>query len=182
MLDENKLKELLSLAAIQAIVSQAGYHVDMPNVDLGLDGEIQDSHFDPINKLEPSEASIKFQAKCTHNIKMYDDYITYPLRNKNYNILIQKRIQPMILILFVVPSERNLWLNICEDQLLIKKCAYWVDLTGIGNPKTSLESTTTIKIPRDQIFTCDTIETLLEKHRKKLKVIENLISLSGGDY
>lgn len=181
MLDENILKEKLSIAVIQSICAQAGYPVEITTVDTGLDGTIIDVVYDNINKFQPTGGELKFQAKSTHNIRTYPDYIAYDLRNKNYNILIQRRAMPMILILFVLPEDRRMWLNISEDYIKVCKCAYWVDLRNTGSVKNNLESTTTIHIPRTNILTPEVIENFLVQYRNRLKVIDNLEFDDGGE-
>jgi len=58
-----------------------------------------------------------------------NDKIVYNLRVSNYNKLVDARKRrkfiPYILILFILPKNRNKWVNLKEDQINLKKHCYW---------------------------------------------------------
>jgi hypothetical protein len=58
-----------------------------------------------------------------------------------------------LLVVFRLPADENEWLRLSEDQLVMKKCAYWVSLRG-ALEVTGQESTT-VRVPRKNVFSPD---------------------------
>lgn len=161
-MDENTRKEMFSYAYVQAVASVAGFSVenksrpmDNAGVDLTIEspgriGEILDPKFD-------------VQVKCTSSEKIVDrDCIKYPLPVQNYNRLRSiKTLVPQVLIVVLVPQDISEWLDVSEQEMLIKKCGYWVSLKG--SPETTNNSTITVSIPRKNLFTPKNLFSIMEK-------------------
>jgi hypothetical protein len=64
-------------------------------------------------------------------------------------------------VVFILPQDEGLWLEQSEDQLITRRCAYWVSLLGL--PETSNQTKITVKVPRSQRLTSDALRTLLER-------------------
>ncbi len=161
-MDENARKEMFSYAYVQAVASVAGFAVenksrpmDNAGVDLtiespGRTGEILDPKFDA-------------QVKCTSSEKIiHQDCIKYPLPVQNYNRLRSiKTLVPQVLIVVLVPKNISEWLNVSEQEMLIKKCGYWVSLKG--SPETQNNSTITVSIPRKNLFTPENLSFMMKR-------------------
>jgi hypothetical protein len=161
-MDRNTQKEEFSYAYIRAVASVAGYSVDpkprpMDNagVDLTIEapGEIGEILFPKFDA----------QVKCTSSETILSrNYIKFPLEVKNYNKLRhEKPLTPQLLIVVLVPRDINGWINISEEETLMKKCGYWISLKG--KPKTDNNSTITIDIPRQNILTPSAMKLIMNK-------------------
>ena len=108
-------------------------------------------------------SSLNIQVKSTSVIEWReeDEYINYPLKIKNYNDLTALSTIPIILALFILPKDENEWLRQTMDELIIKKCMYWIDLSKHG-PVENKENIT-IHIPKNQFVNCEVLLNLLQK-------------------
>lgn len=65
---------------------------------------------------------------------------------------------PCFLVLFVLPDNPDDWLRLSEDELVLKKCAYWVSLKD-GTP--CLRDTKRIFFPQDQLFNMEQLKNII---------------------
>ncbi|MGA3132484.1 MAG: DUF4365 domain-containing protein [Terracidiphilus sp.] len=97
---------------------------------------------------------IDVQIKTTLFDGEFAEMIPYPLKKKNYNDLILTDVlTPRILVLVAVPREIDSWLTVTQEQLVLKRSAYWVSLAGF--PESENETTVTVHVSTSQPFTVD---------------------------
>ncbi|MEA5533037.1 DUF4365 domain-containing protein [Crocosphaera sp. XPORK-15E] len=161
-MDLNTQKEMFSYAYIEAVASVAGYSVcrknramDNAGIDVTIEasGEVGEVIFPKIDA----------QVKCTEseNIRK-QNCVKFPLPVNNYKTLIDTRaIMPLILVVVLVPSDIHNWLKITEEDILMKKCGYWVSLKG--QPPTKNTKNITVELPRQNLFTPASLQTMMEK-------------------
>lgn len=115
-MDLSRMKERFSIAYIEAVASQAGYHVTEPAVDHdSVDGILMgDSR---------SRPRIDFRAKATSQDVLRESHISFPLPIKNYNDLRAGSRTPRILIVALIPSEVAEWTKHSRDELCLRHCA-----------------------------------------------------------
>jgi hypothetical protein len=165
-MDLNAQKEMFSYAYVQAVASVAGYSVcfkprpmDNAGVDLSIEatGEVGKVLFPKID----------VQVKCTADENILDkDYVKFSLPVKNYKILIDsKAVDPLILVVVLVPKDLSNWLQITEENILMKKCGYWVSLKG--TPPTQNKEKITVELPRQNLFTPVNLQRMMEKIGRK---------------
>ncbi|BAY96093.1 hypothetical protein NIES37_00190 [Tolypothrix tenuis PCC 7101] len=161
-MDRNTQKEEFSYAYIQAVASVAGYTVELKrramdnagvDVTIEVPGEIGETLFPKFDA----------QVKCTSSQSIFHNkFIKFPLEVKNYiKLRHEKPLTPQLLIVILVPDDINGWLNISENETLMKKCGYWISLKG--QPKTNNNSTITIDIPRINLFTPSALSLIMDK-------------------
>jgi Domain of unknown function (DUF4365) len=161
-MDLNTRKELFSYAYVCAVASVAGFSVElkpraMDNVGIDLTIEM------------PGEAGSTLsprcdaQVKCTSSQEMFkQDVIKYPLPVKNYDRLRHdKPYIPIILIVVCVPDRIENWLDISENETVMKRCGYWRSLKG--EPSTPNTKTITIDLPRENLLTPHSLSVIMEK-------------------
>ena len=68
---------------------------------------------------------------------------------------------PLLLVVVLVPPKVEDWLQQSESELCLKRCAYWVSLRG--QPESNNQSTVTVYLPRQNIFSVDTLKTLMRR-------------------
>ena len=139
----NFIQEQMSWAFVRAVVFRAGYRLSLPVVDdHGIDGTIE-SYGGGLRRVD-------FQLKATTQFQLAGSSVGYDLRVANYNQLIREDDVPRVLILLLMPGDDTQWLIQSEDQLCLRKCAYWADLMG-KVPSTNT-STVRIHIPTVNMF------------------------------
>ncbi len=95
---------------------------------------------------------------------MTQDPIPYDLDAKNHNELVSAEWQvPRALVLVVVPPEADAWVEATEDQLILRRCGYWLSLRGqTATPNTSARR---VFLPRAQVFHVQPLRAIMEKVR-----------------
>ena len=140
----NFVQEQLSLAYARAVIFRAGLSLSKPVVDhYGIDGTIVDPSLRGVNRVD-------FQLKATTRSQIRDDTFHYDLRVEDYNRLTIDDDVPRVLILFIMPDDERDWLVQSEDELSLRKCAYWVSL--MGNSRSINSSTVRVSVPVANVF------------------------------
>lgn len=165
MLPENNIKEGLSCSYLKAVANIAGYPVEFKSADFGIDAIITELIARDTGRTFESGNNLWIQIKSTvlRNIRETDTEIVYNLANKNYNDLTYSTIYtPRILVLFVMPNDKEEWLTHSMESLMLKKCAYWTYLSN--KPVAGREdSTTAVTINKTNTFSPDTLKAIMEK-------------------
>lgn len=150
----NDVKERLSIAYVTAVAARAGCQV----VKLDIDKQSVDATVRPISG---RKVSIDFQLKATSREGLDAETVTFPLPVKNYDDLRDvKSTAPHFLVVLVLDMADLEWFSNNEDALLIRRCAYWVDLRGA--PPTSNRDTISVKLPRQQVFDVATLIAMMK--------------------
>jgi Domain of unknown function (DUF4365) len=150
----NTKKERLSLAYINAVAARAGYEALPTAIDIdSIDGVLRST--------TGRRPQIDFQAKATSTDVVGDDDVTFDLSVKNYNDLRAETVNPRLLILFVMPSDEELWMSLSQDELVLRHCGYWLSLRGM--PDTENSTKIKVRIPREQVFDVNQLTMLMGK-------------------
>ncbi len=84
-----------------------------------------------------------------------------PLKKKNYDDLtITDLISPRILLLVVVPEQIDNWILLTQNELSLRRCAFWMSL--VGQPPSG-NGVVTVHVPRNQPFTVESLNGLMER-------------------
>jgi hypothetical protein len=149
-------QEQFSRSVVYAIASKAGCAVSLRNVD---DDSID---LTLCSKMLSRRPSVDVQLKCTGQNIFEEDVLKFFLDKGNYDDLrLEDVLVPRIMIVVAVPPDIEDWLEQSEERLLIRKCGYWVSLLGL--PPTSNSSGVTISLPRTNMFTPETLTTIMQK-------------------
>ena len=145
----------LSYAYLHAVCSKAGFSCkqgDRHDDGAGIDAEI--IYRGKLNHPYYKQIQLNVQLKATiAQPAIKDGYLSYFLQGvSRYNKLRTKdsRIYKILVVLFLpeIPDE---WLKCSEDELIMKKAAYWVNLYGA--PAVDNATGTTLYIPATNILT-----------------------------
>ena len=153
-MDSNAQKERFSLSYIDAVASHAGYQVVEPRVDRDSVDGILMADFG-------QRPRIDFQAKATELDVVRGDNLHFPLPVKNYHDLRAETLTPRILIVVLVPSEMEQWTSQTEEELCLRRCAYWMSLEG--RPDTDNTDSVTVHIPTTNMFSSNQLTDLMQK-------------------
>lgn len=128
--------------------------VDEDSVDLGIAATAS------LNL--PLRPRLDLQLKCTANEGvLHDEFIHFPLRIKNYDDLRNSGLVPQALVVVLVPTEVEDWLTQTEEQLVLRRCGYWLSL--LGEPAVDNIESVTLRIPRAQQFTPLAVQDMMRR-------------------
>lgn len=150
----NAIQEQLSLAYVRSVVFDAGCNMSFPAVDRGIDGTIEAPR-GGMNKVD-------FQIKSTtRQLELSGGNIQYDLRVENYNQLIVSDDAPRVLILYLMPNEREEWVSQSESELCLRKCAYWASLMGKLPSRNRYAQR--VDVPSANIFSADGLSDMFSQ-------------------
>ena len=158
------VQEEFSYAYIHAIAAVAGYSFQAATRQLdnaGIDATIHAVGKKGTLRARPQP--LYLQVKSSYQDLLRSDHIYYDLDVTDYNSLTDDELQvnPFILIVVLVPKERTEWLAHNEEELCLRRCAYWESFKG-HTPIINDAKTTRIKIPRSQQFTVSSLQDIMQ--------------------
>jgi hypothetical protein len=157
-MDNNQKKELFSKAFVKALAAQSGFR--------SAEADVDDDSIDVIIRGRGYRAGIRnpqidVQLKCTANNGGDEEFLSFSLPLKNYNDLRGDNVLcPRYLFVLVVPENCQEWLVHQPTFSMIKHCCYWFSLRSMPAVKNS--TSVTVKIPRSQRLTSESILYLME--------------------
>ena len=166
MITENHTKEALCRAYVQAIAGRAGINalIGKTEFDYGIDGTFSEVQV----RIEAGKErhfscgfNWDFQLKCTVDWTIDGDQIVYDLEAKTFNDLAVRASTPgttaAFLIVLCLPKNPDEWIDLDENQLILRKCGYWYRVTP---PPTANKDAIRIRVPRVQKFDHEALKQL----------------------
>lgn len=155
-MDLNARQEQFANAFLITVAAVAGFTAAKPDVDHdSIDWTIA-SRMSRRPKIDIQMKSRRIDAADT------DDFIRYDLKRKNYDDLILTDLfTPRLLVLVLVPPDIGSWLELTPDQLVLRRCAYWVSLAG--HSPTDNETTVRVTVPRSNLLNVGSLEALMQR-------------------
>ena len=151
-------EELLSRAYAHAVAARAGYTTAVYDLDRdGIDMRIQAG-----GAMRPA---LDLQLKATSNLGQpgNDGCFGFRLNSRNHNLLCIPVQTPRLLVVLDLPQDREQWMTLTEDRLVLRRRAYWLDLRD--REETSNLSDVTVRIPEVNGFDVDQLRDLMERSR-----------------
>jgi hypothetical protein len=156
-LSTNDIESELSYAYLHAIASRAGVmskhvtrHEDNNGIDAHLTawGPFPDGGY--LNEID-----LKIQLKAKKGVPVeQNSHLSYFLldkESKRYNELrADTSSTHRILVVLFLPDSSDQWLQLTEQELILKNCAYWVSLRGAD--ASANKTGETIYFPKKQLF------------------------------
>ena len=166
MITQQHTKECLSVAYVHAVAGRAGVLIGSHNLDYGVDGSFQPLVTRSDGRRFPSGFPIDYQLKTTTDWEHDGDKVRYDLEAKTYNDLGSRPPGsiPCVLILLCLPPTEIDWVGITESELVMRNCCYW---TYISGPPTTNTATKRIWIPRANVLTPESVNSLLAEERNR---------------
>ena len=157
LLTERDQEELLSIAYAHAVAARAGYVTAVYEKDRhGIDMRIQAG-----GSMRPA---LELQLKATTNLRdVGNDHFSFPLPRRNYDLLREKSQTPCLLVVLDLPNDRAQWMTITEDELVIRRRAYWLNL--LGWDATTNDTSISVRIPKRNVFDVAGLQALIEQSR-----------------
>lgn len=150
--------EEISKSFLETIANRQGYF-NSSSRDYGTDLTIRKANLCPTRRryLTTGKAiDIQIKAVSQRYVRYYEDssksYIKYDLEVKNYNDLIERANEngafiPLVLAVFVMPENNDEWLSLNEEELTLRKCAFFYQIPTDAIP-TDNSHTIAIEIPK----------------------------------
>lgn len=158
MTDEHRMEQL-SRAYMQAVAACAGCRWSVPTPDYGIDLTLRRVRRTGSNWNEVG-TPLDLQLRSTSGATQTATEIVFDLDVVTYERLRRApRESPAILVLLVLPPELADWLTHSEEQLELRKCAYWYSLRGL--PRTRNVRTVRLRIPRQNQFSPTELERIM---------------------
>lgn len=151
-------EEALSRAYLQAVAASAGYVVATDDFDRdGIDCTIRAG-----GQMRPA---LGIQLKATMKLgEPHEGEYRYPLKRRNDDLLREPTQTPRVLVVLALPEDQTDWLTITEDELVLRRCAYWVSLTDL--PDTENRESVTVSLPAHQRFDVAALCDLMDQSRR----------------
>jgi hypothetical protein len=157
----NEQKQQLSVAYVHAVAARAGYacqvlNVDMDSVDvvISASGKVHDRSV----ILSPRLA---VQLKASSSLSLKLNHLMFPLPRKNYDDLRRDTLVPLILVVLMLPKEPAQWLELTEECMISRHCAYWTSLRGYAETRNS--RTVSVRLPRSRLFSVDQVQEMMSR-------------------
>jgi hypothetical protein len=158
LLADTDIQEQLSVVYLSALATSAGFVFAQENLDrTGTDLIVRGGRC--------GFPQIDWQIKaCKILPAPKNGTISYPLKRRNYDLLIERSGHPRLLMIYQMPEDKPSWLHCDEDQMVLKKCAYWVSLKGC--PASDNDVSVTVQIPVNQVLTIQELARLMDEARQ----------------
>jgi hypothetical protein len=155
---ERDIQEQLSKAYVRAIVARCGYRCMPPDPDRGGDDLLIDSCGKPLGGGNGG-GILRLQLKATAR-PVCDGDFQFPVPRTLYDVLRNtNRIGTFLLVVYVMPPIREHWLTSADDSLVVRHCAYWVQLRGL--PPTTNIRTRSVTVPRRNVLNVASLSEIM---------------------
>ena len=166
---ENDIKEQLSNNYIKILAANKGYMLDKPEKDYGADFMVSRTttyiHNGSTRYIKDNKyIDIQLKATTENGITVdnVNNSIRFTLEVKNFNDLVIRKntnnLTPLVLILYILPVDRNNWVDITNNEILLRKQAYWY-VPPDGSAMSNNVATVTITIPQANVLDIDCFDT-----------------------
>ena len=150
-------KEGLSRAYVQAVAAAAGYTLAEQNFDRdGVDVQVRAG-----GAMRPS---LDMQLKATVRLGQDGAHWRFPLPKRNYDLLREPAMVPRVLVVLDLPEDDERWLAVSAQELVMRRCAYWVAITGA--PESENIRTVTVSIPTANRLDVPALSNLMDRAGK----------------
>ena len=96
---------------------------------------------------------------------MRDGFLPFRLGIKNYDDLRVATQTPRVLVVLDLPRDESHWMTVTPEQLVLRRCAYWLSLQQ-GHDEVTGQETVTVRIPERNLFDVETLRMLMERSRR----------------
>ena len=150
-------EEALSRVYARAVAAGAGYVTS----DYDFDRDGVDLRIHAGGSMRPA---LDLQLKATVNLgEPNDGNFRFPLKKRNYDLLIEETQTPRLLIVLDLPTDEDQWMTISEKSLILRRRAFWVSLHGLD--ERSNKTSVTVSIPTTNLFTVESLRDLMDQSR-----------------
>lgn len=108
--------------------------------------------------------ALELQLKATVNLGgPRDGFFHFRLPARNYELLRIPAQTPRLLVVLDLPRNEDQWMTITNEELVMRRRAYWLNLSGVD--ETENQETVTVRIPVQNVFDVDSLHSLMEQSK-----------------
>ncbi len=157
----NQRQEEISKAYLHAVAAQCGFAVGQWSQDHGcVDVTVGAPHTVGTGFLARPKIDVQLKATTQAGLE-HDDFVSWSLDIDHYDSLRMDASVPHLLVVLLLPSNVDEAVEHTVDHLLIRRCAYWVNMTG-QPPAKSGAGSHTVPLPKSQVFSPTALRDILE--------------------
>lgn len=110
----------------------------------------------------PRRPKLDIQMKTWTGDDGTGEAMRYPLKRKNYDdLVIADTLVSRILVLVTLPEDLGEWMSQSPEQLVLRRCGYWVSL--FGRPPSDNETSVTVPVPRTNLLTPEVLQGMMRR-------------------
>lgn len=108
--------------------------------------------------------SLDLQLKATTVLgESRNGSFSFRLKVSTYDDLRNRTLVPRLLVVLDLPGNQEDWLEVTPENLVLRRCAYWMSLCGLG---TAIgEKSVTVHIPEENVFDTEQLRRLIQRAR-----------------
>jgi hypothetical protein len=153
-------QEEISKAYVHAVAAACGFAVGHWSQDHGgVDTTISADR--ALGQGPYSKPKVDLQLKATTQDVLRADHLVWSLDIAHYDKLRAVAQTPHLLVVLVLPEAADDSISHTIDALIIRKCAYWVNMTGM--PEVTGQASKTVHIPRAQVLSPEGLTQILTR-------------------
>jgi hypothetical protein len=155
-------QEEISKAYLHAVAAKCGFAVGTWSQDHGcLDTTVGAEATVGSGHLVRPKVDLQLKATRQQGVE-HDDYISWKLEIDHYDSLRAPATLPHLLVVLLLPDDIELSVEHTSEQLVLRRCAYWVNMTGMEAADAG-QKTKTVHLPKTQLFSPSALTAILEK-------------------
>ena len=85
------------------------------------------------------------------------------MNRRNYDLLRDPTQTPRVLVVLDLPRDDDQWIKVTTDELILRRCAYWLSL--VRAPETDNRSSVTVRIPMENVFDVKNLRLIMDRSR-----------------
>ncbi len=169
LLSQQDIEAELSYAYIHAVASHAGFgctYTDRHTDNVGVDAVLRAREKLATDSIL-TDFTVDVQLKATiKNPAENGGNYSYSLRVKHYDKLrITTTAAPRLLVVLFLPQDSADWLSHSENELIAKRCAYWVSLRAA--PESPNSDQQTVYLPKNNLVSPNGLRDLLTRFSRR---------------
>ncbi|MCK6516747.1 DUF4365 domain-containing protein [Myxococcota bacterium] len=156
----NQQQEEIGKAYVHAVAAACGFAVGQWSQDQGcIDVTISADRV--LGQGPYSKPKVDLQLKATTQDVVNEEHVAWSLDITHYDKLRANARVPHLLVVLALPDDAQDSVTHTIDALIIRKCAYWVNMTGM--PEVTGQASKTVHIPRAQVLSPEGLTQILTR-------------------
>jgi hypothetical protein len=165
-LPREHLLDELATAYVQAVAAAAGATIAVSRQDYGVDGTLKHIVRATGGRFVESGFPVDFQLKGTTTAETNGTVVSYDLKVRNYDLIVERGVlaAPYYLFLVCFGKEDERWIVQASEELILSASAYWWTHAG---ERSRNSSSVRIGVPTAQRLNVQSFEGILQAARQR---------------
>lgn len=153
-------QEEVSKAYLHAVAAKCGFAVGSWSQDHGgVDCTVGAASTVGMGYLARPKIDVQLKATCRTDVE-HDEYVSWQLDMTHYDGLRSPAHAPHLLVVLLLGSDVDQSIEHTVEQLVLRRCAYWVKMTGM-QPHNG--QSVSVRLPKSNVFSPDGLRAILER-------------------